>query len=514
MSGHVYDLAVIGGGVNGCGIARDAAGRGLDVVVVEKGDLAGATSSASTKLIHGGLRYLEHREFRLVREALQERAVLLDALPHIAWPLRFVLPHHRGLRPRWMIRLGLFIYDHLAGGNGGRRKLPGTRRLDLSRDAAGLPLKDDYHTAFEYSDAWVDDARLVVLNALDAQENGARILTRTEFTAADRGADLWTLSLRDVETGEVSIIRARAVVNAAGPWVAETLVDRLKVKTPERVRLVRGSHIVVPRLFDHDRAYIFQNADNRIVFAIPYEDDFTLIGTTDADHKGDPGRVAITPEEVDYLCRAVSGYFRRPVTPEMVVWTYSGVRPLYDDGASKAQEATRDYVLTVDTAAAPVISAFGGKITTYRRLAEAALAKLEPLLPARTDGRALRGPWTADAPLPGGRLPAGGVEALVQSLALSHPVLDERTRRRLARAYGGYVHRVIGDAAADPSALGEHFGAGLHAREVAWLMDHEWARTAEDVLWRRTKLGLRIDAAGVRRLDAWMQARRSARLAA
>ncbi|WP_296714029.1 glycerol-3-phosphate dehydrogenase [Tistrella sp.] len=514
MSGHVYDLAVIGGGVNGCGIARDAAGRGLDVVVVEKGDLAGATSSASTKLIHGGLRYLEHREFRLVREALQERAVLLDALPHIAWPLRFVLPHHRGLRPRWMIRLGLFIYDHLAGGNGGRRKLPGTRRLDLSRDAAGLPLKDDYHTAFEYSDAWVDDARLVVLNALDAQENGARILTRTEFTAADRGADLWTLSLRDVETGEVSIIRARAVVNAAGPWVAETLVDRLKVKTPERVRLVRGSHIVVPRLFDHDRAYIFQNADNRIVFAIPYEDDFTLIGTTDADHKGDPGRVAITPEEVDYLCRAVSGYFRRPVTPEMVVWTYSGVRPLYDDGASKAQEATRDYVLTVDTAAAPVISAFGGKITTYRRLAEAALAKLEPLLPARTDGRALRGPWTADAPLPGGRLPAGGVEALVQSLALSHPVLDERTRRRLARAYGGYVHRVIGDAAGDPSALGEHFGAGLHAREVAWLMDHEWARTAEDVLWRRTKLGLRIDAAGVRRLDAWMQARRSARLAA
>ncbi|MAD37545.1 MAG: glycerol-3-phosphate dehydrogenase [Tistrella sp.] len=510
----MYDLAVIGGGVNGCGIARDAAGRGLDVVVVEKGDLAGATSSASTKLIHGGLRYLEHREFRLVREALQERAVLLDALPHIAWPLRFVLPHHRGLRPRWMIRLGLFIYDHLAGGNGGRRKLPGTRRLDLSRDAAGLPLKDDYHTAFEYSDAWVDDARLVVLNALDAQENGARILTRTEFTAADRGADLWTLSLRDVETGEVSIIRARAVVNAAGPWVAETLVDRLKVKTPERVRLVRGSHIVVPRLFDHDRAYIFQNADNRIVFAIPYEDDFTLIGTTDADHKGDPGRVAITPEEVDYLCRAVSGYFRRPVTPEMVVWTYSGVRPLYDDGASKAQEATRDYVLTVDTAAAPVISAFGGKITTYRRLAEAALAKLEPLLPARTDGRALRGPWTADAPLPGGRLPAGGVEALVQSLALSHPVLDERTRRRLARAYGGYVHRVIGDAAGDPSALGEHFGAGLHAREVAWLMDHEWARTAEDVLWRRTKLGLRIDAAGVRRLDAWMQARRSARLAA
>ncbi|WP_449220693.1 glycerol-3-phosphate dehydrogenase [Tistrella mobilis] len=514
MSGHVYDLAVIGGGVNGCGIARDAAGRGLDVVVVEKGDLAGATSSASTKLIHGGLRYLEHREFRLVREALQERAVLLDALPHIAWPLRFVLPHHRGLRPRWMIRLGLFIYDHLAGANGGRPKLPGTRRLDLLRDPAGLPLKDAYRTAFEYSDAWVDDARLVVLNAIDAQECGARILTRTEFTAADRGADLWTLSLRDVETGRISGIRARAVVNAAGPWVAETLVDRLKVKTPERVRLVRGSHIVVPKLFDHDRAYIFQNADSRIVFAIPYEDDFTLIGTTDADHKGDPGRVAITPEEVDYLCRAVSGYFRRPVTPDMVVWTYSGVRPLYDDGASKAQEATRDYVLTVDTAAAPVISAFGGKITTYRRLAEAVLAKLGPLLPARGDGRVPRGPWTADAPLPGGRLPEGGVEALVRSLALSHPVLDERTRRRLARAHGGRVYRVIGDAAADPSALGEHFGAGLYAREIAWLMDHEWARTAEDVLWRRTKLGLRIDEAGARRLDAWMQARRAARLAA
>ncbi|MEN2980755.1 glycerol-3-phosphate dehydrogenase [Tistrella bauzanensis] len=512
MAEHVHDLAVIGGGVNGCGVARDAAGRGYDVVLVEKGDLAGATSQASTKLIHGGLRYLEHYEFRLVREALRERAVLLDLAPHIIWPLRFVLPHNQGQRPRWMIRAGLFIYDHLAGGNGGRRRLPGTRTLDLGRDPAGGPLKDDFRRAFEYSDAWVDDARLVVLNAIDAHDRGAEIRTRTELIAAERGRDLWTLRLRDTETGVTSTLKARAVVNAAGPWVADTLVERLHVKTPERVRLVRGSHIVVKRLFDHDRAYIFQNPDGRIAFAIPYEDDFTLIGTTDADHQGDPGQVAITPAEIDYLCAAVSAYFKRPVTPDMVVWSYSGVRPLYDDGASKAQEATRDYVLSVDTAAAPVISVFGGKITTFRRLAEGVMEKLLRLLPPSA-GTGMAA-WTAYAPLPGAVLPAGGTAALAAALAETHPVLDARTRLRLARSYGGRVWQAVGDAATDPAALGVGFGAGLHAREVAFLMDQEWARTAEDVLWRRTKLGLRIDAAGADRLAAWMRARGAGRLAA
>ncbi|MFC7474497.1 glycerol-3-phosphate dehydrogenase [Dankookia sp. GCM10030260] len=495
--GQVRDLLVVGGGVNGCGIARDAAGRGLSVTLVEQGDLAGATSSASTKLIHGGLRYLEHYEFRLVREALIEREVLLRAAPHIVWPLRFVLPHHRGLRPWPVLRLGLFLYDHL----GGRRILPPTRGLDLRRDPAGTALQPGYSRGFEYSDCWVEDARLVVLNARDAADRGATVRTRTRCIAARREAGLWRATLRDAETGAMEEVAARGLVNAAGPWVAEVLGGVAGQNAPARVRLVKGSHIVTRRLYDHDRCYIFQNADGRICFAIPYEEDFTLIGTTDEEFTGDPAGAAISEAETEYLCRAVSGYFRRPVTPADVVWSYAGVRPLYDDGAGPAQEATRDYVLTLDAPAgeAPLLSVFGGKITTYRRLAEAALAKLGPHFAG------LGAPWTATASLPGGDFPWDGAPALATALRDRFPFLDARLARRLVRQYGTRAAAVLGDARG-MADLGQGFGAGLTAREVDWQMREEWARTPADILWRRSKLGLRIDAAGQAALAAHMAA--------
>ncbi len=492
----VQDLLVVGGGVNGCGIARDAAGRGLSVVLAEKGDLAGATSSASTKLIHGGLRYLEYREFRLVREALIEREVLLRAAPHIVWPLRFVLPHHAGLRPWPLLKLGLFLYDHL----GGRRILPPTRALDLRRDPAGEPLRPDYRRAFEYSDCWVEDARLVVLNARDAADRGATVLTRTRCVSARREGGLWRAVLRDEATGARREVAARALVNAAGPWAAEVLGGVAGVNTPARVRLVKGSHIVTRRLYGHDRCYIFQNADSRICFAIPYEEEFTLIGTTDEEFTGDPASPAISEAETDYLCRAVSGYFRRPVTRGDVVWSYAGVRPLYDDGASRAQEATRDYVLTLDddAAEAPLLSVFGGKITTYRRLAEAALAKLAPHFAG------LGAPWTSSAPLPGGDFPWDGAPALAAALRGDHPFLGEALARRLVRQYGTRARAVLGEAR-EMADLGRDFGVGLTEREVAWQMREEWARTPEDVLWRRSKLGLRLDAAGRAALAGFME---------
>ncbi len=497
----IFDLAIIGGGINGCGIARDAAGRGLSVLLCEQGDLAQATSSASTKLFHGGLRYLEFYEFRLVREALIERETLLRAMPHISWPLRFVLPHHKGLRPAWLLRLGLFIYDHL----GGRRMLPPTRTLDLAADPAGAPLKKGFRKAFEYSDCWVEDSRLVVLNARDAAANGATILTRTRCESAGRQDGLWEVRLCDTVTGAVRTIRARGLVNAAGPWVEEVIRARLGADSPARIRLVRGSHIVTRRLFEHDRPYIFQQSDGRIVFAIPYETDFTLIGTTDADHRGDPGAATCTPGEADYLRRAVNGYFRREVRPEDVVWTYAGVRPLFDDGASSATQATRDYVLKVSDEAgkAPLLNVFGGKITTYRRLAEAALARLAPWFPQMT------GAWTAGAPLPGGDFPVDGVPALVARLRAAHPFLDERFARRLVRAYGTEAADLLAGAAGAED-LGRCFGWNLTAREVAWLTDREWARTADDVLWRRSKLGLRLSADEAQALEAWMRARGSA----
>jgi glycerol-3-phosphate dehydrogenase len=490
-----YDIAIIGGGINGAGIARDAQGRGWRVHLCEQADLGGATSAASTKLIHGGLRYLEHYEFRLVREALMEREVLWSIAPHIIWPLRFVLPHHAGLRPAWLLRTGLFLYDHL----GGRKRLPATRSLDLTTDEAGRALKPKFRRGFEYSDCWVEDSRLVVLNARDAQDRGATIAPRTRCLSAERRDGLWHLTLQNTQTRTEETIAARALVNAAGPWVAEVQGGVLRANTREKVRLVQGSHIVVKRICAHDRCYIFQNTDNRIFFAIPYETDYTLIGTTDRDYTGDPADVAISDGEIAYLCAGASEYFARPVTPADVVWTYSGVRPLYDDGASAAQEATRDYVLTLDApAGGPAsLSVFGGKITTYRRLAEAALDRLAPHLPpatARPKG------WTGRESLPGGDFPIEGFGALVGDLQAAHPYLTDRLAQRLARAYGTKA-RVLLDGATAMQDLGPTAGADLTRAEIHYLRDHEYATTSADIAWRRSKLGLRLAPAEFARID-------------
>ncbi|MEA2929393.1 MAG: glycerol-3-phosphate dehydrogenase, partial [Hyphomicrobiales bacterium] len=397
-----FDLAIIGGGINGAGLARDAAGRGLSVLLVEQSDLASGTSSKSTKLIHGGLRYLEVYAFRLVREALIEREVILRNAPHLAMPLRFVLPHHDGLRPAWMLRLGLFLYDHL----GGRHILPGTEDLDLTHSVVGEPLKRQYRRGFAYSDGWIDDSRLVVLNAVDAAERGAVIRTRTRLLRADRAGPGWQLVLNARGTRE--IVNARVLVNAAGPWAAAVTEGLLRLKTSAHVRLVKGSHILVRKLFAHDHAYIFQNTDGRIVFAIPYQRDYTLIGTTDEDFTGDPAAATATAAEIAYLCRSVSGYFREPVEPDQVLHVYSGVRQLYDDGARRAKDLTREYVLDLEApqGQAALLTIYGGKITTYRRLAEAALKTLRPYLE-------IGPPWTVDAPLPGGDFPWDGIDALV-----------------------------------------------------------------------------------------------------
>ena len=500
----IFDLAVIGGGINGCGIARDAVGRGLKVLLAEQNDLASGTSSASTKLIHGGLRYLEHYEFRLVREALIEREVLLNAAPHIIWPLRFILPHHKGLRPRWFIRIGLFLYDNL----GGRKILPGTRSLDLRQDAAGAPLKPGFTHAFEYSDCWVEDARLVALNARDAAERGAEIHVRTRCTSARRNGDLWELRFEDA-AGRVTEAGARALVNAAGPWVSSFLGGAVGMNAPDKIRTVKGSHIVVEKLFDHDRAYIFQNADGRICFAIPYEQDFTLIGTTDADYQGEPGKVAISEEETDYLLAAANEYFQAAVTRANIRWTYAGIRPLYDDGASKAQDATRDYVLKLDqkNGEAPLLSVFGGKITTYRRLAEAALERLQPFFPAMT------APWTARATLPGGDFPANAFAAQVGALAQKYPFLELKEARRLVRAYGTRADKLLGNAR-NLADLGRRFGPSLTEAEVKYLIEQEWARSAEDIVWRRSKLGLHMTASDIDALQAYMAGRNGASAAA
>jgi glycerol-3-phosphate dehydrogenase len=490
-----FDLAIIGGGINGVGIARDAAGRGWSVLLAEAGDLGSATSSASTKLIHGGLRYLEYYEFRLVREALLEREVMWGIAPHIIWPLRFVLPHHAGIRPAWLLRTGLFLYDHI----GGRRLLPPTSTLDLRQDEAGAALKPGFTRGFEYSDCWVEDSRLVSLTAADAATRGAEILTRTRVLSARREAGAWTV---DLEAGR--IVRARAVVNAAGPWVADVLGAVMHANAPAKVRLVKGSHIVVKRLFAHDRCYIFQNADGRIFFAIPYERDFTLIGTTDLDFHGDPHDVAISADEIAYLCAGASDYFLTPVTPAQVVWTYSGVRPLYDDGASAAQAATRDYVLALDAPAGQpaALSVFGGKITTARRLAESALAKLAPHLPTPRAGRPIG--WTGRDPLPGGDFPRDGYAPLVTDFRRRYPFLGEDLARRLVRAYGTRTAEILGTATS-LGDLGTAYGAGLTAAELAYLVRAEFARTAADVVWRRSKLGLRLGPGEIERIDLALQ---------
>ncbi|WP_323005787.1 glycerol-3-phosphate dehydrogenase [Pseudorhodobacter sp.] len=512
----VTDLFIIGGGINGCGIARDAAGRGLTVALAEMNDLASATSSASTKLFHGGLRYLEYWEVRLVREALIERETLLRAMPHISWPMRFVLPYHKdmrfegdtptsrllgvvmpwmkGRRPAWLIRLGLFMYDNL----GGRKILPGTVTLSLPGTPEGAPIEDRFTRAYEYSDCWIEDSRLVILNARDAEARGAKIMVRTKVISALRKNGLWEITLdRD---GQTETRHARVLVNAAGPWVGDVIQQKLRINSTEGVRLVRGSHIVTKRLYEHDKCYFFQGTDGRIIFAIPYEQDFTLIGTTDAEHDSPDHAPVCTDAERDYLIDFANRYFKQDIMAADVVWTYSGVRPLYDDGASSATAATRDYTLKVDAnGGAPILNIFGGKITTYRRLAESAMDKIAdhfPGLPAK---------WTAGVALPGGDFPHDGVPDLIDRLRQDYPFLTAFWARRLIRAYGTEAAEVLGDAR-EADDLGRDFGATLTAREVAWLMTHEYARRAEDVVWRRNKLGLRMDAAQIAALDAWMQA--------
>jgi glycerol-3-phosphate dehydrogenase len=487
------DLLVVGGGINGVGIARDAAGRGLRVVLCEQGDLANYTSSASSKLIHGGLRYLEQYEFRLVREGLIEREVLLRAAPHIIWPLRFILPHSPEQRPLWMIRLGLYLYDHL----GGRKQLPRASRVDLRRDPVGRPLKDRFRTAFTYPDCWVEDARLVVLCALDAHERGAEILTRTRCTGARRANGLWYADLMPTSGGPIRLVRARALVNATGPWVARFLAEQTDAARPGRIRLVKGSHLIVPRLCEHDDAYVLQHRDGRVVFVLPYEGRFSLIGTTDLDYGDDPGEARITHAEIVYLCDAVSRYFRQALTPDRVLWTFAGVRPLYDDARAELSAVTRDYAFDLNQMAgeAPLLSIVGGKITTHRKLAEHALAKLKPMLGF------LGPPWTATAPLPGGDLPDGDFEAFVRELQSAAPWLPAALARRYARAYGSRVEKLLGGARRLDD-LGEHLGDGLYEAEVEYLRREEWAVSAEDILWRRSKLGLHVGAATIARLQA------------
>jgi glycerol-3-phosphate dehydrogenase len=489
---EVYDLAVIGGGINGTGIACDAAGRGLSVFLCEKDDLASHTSSASSKLIHGGLRYLEHYEFRLVREALAEREVLLAKAPHIVSPLRFILPHRPHLRPAWLIRAGLFLYDHL----GKRKTLAASRQL---RFAADSPLKAEINRGFEYSDCWVDDARLVVLNAMAARERGAHIHPRTRCVSARRSQGLWHIHLERAD-GSLLSIRARALANAAGPWVARFVREDLQLPSPYGIRLIQGSHIIVPRLFDNEQAYILQNEDGRIVFAIPYLRRFTLIGTTDREYQGDPSQVRISDEEIDYLLRVVNAHFRQPISRADILHSYAGVRPLCDDESDEPSAITRDYTLALSAEGdlAPLLSVFGGKLTTYRKLAESALAQLQPFFPD------LKPRWTAEAPLPGGenmRSP----QQLADSLCAQHSWLDPEMARRWSLSYGSRSWKILGEISS-LDEMGEHFGHGLYAREVEYLCRQEWAVAVDDILWRRSKLGLLFSAEQRTRLDDYLAA--------
>ena len=476
------DLVVIGGGVNGAGIARDAAGRGLTVILCEKDDLAQGTSSRSGKLIHGGLRYLEYYEFRLVREALIEREVLLNAAPHIVWPMRFVLPHSPEQRPAWLVRLGLFLYDHL----GGRKKLPGCRNINLTRDPEGKPIRSQYTRAFEYSDCWVDDARLVSLNALDAKERGATVMTRTAATSARRVNGAWEVEFTAGD-GTKSKVKARAIANAAGPWVENVINGVTGSNSPRRVRLVKGSHIIVPKFWEGPQAYLFQNTDKRVIFVNPYEGDMALIGTTDIPHEGRAEDVAIDEREVDYLLAAVNRYLKVPIRKEQIVHKFSGVRPLYDDNAENPSAVTRDYVFDV-AGEPPMLSVFGGKITTYRKLAEHALDKLQPFFPA------MKGPWTAGAALPGGDMPGADFDRFLAELRRARPWLPEALAHHYARLYGTRAKDVM-NGARDLSGLGQHFGGLLYQCEIDYLRKAEWARTAEDVLERRTKHGLHLTPA-------------------
>jgi glycerol-3-phosphate dehydrogenase len=500
MSGDapLFDLLVVGGGINGAGVARDAAGRGLRTLLCEQHDLASHTSSASTKLIHGGLRYLEFYDFRLVRKSLREREVVLAAAPHICWPLRFVLPHDEHLRPAWMIRAGLFLYDHLAR----RRVLPGSSAVNLRRHPAGAALESRYTRGFVYSDAWVDDARLVVLTAMDAREHGATVLTRTRCAKLERQGELWKATL-EREGGGTLEVEARAVVNATGPWVDRFLDGATPLPAARHPRQVKGSHIVVPKLFGHEFAYIFQGADGRIVFAIPYEGDYTLIGTTEMDYTGDLASPAIAESEIEYLLALANRYFASDLARKDVAWTFAGLRPLLADPKDRATSVTRDYVLDLDTSGAPLLSIYGGKLTTCRKLAEDVVDALAPRL-----GCTARA-WTAGQPLPGGDMPRADFDAFFNDLTTRHPGLPRTLLHRYARAYGTRAERILAGASSTAD-LGEEVLPGLHVREIDYLRREEWARTAEDILYRRSKLALHVPADGAARLDDWLQAHPSA----
>lgn len=517
-----FDVFVIGGGINGAGIARDAVGRGYKVGLAEMNDFASATSSSSTKLFHGGLRYLEFFKFRLVREALIEREVLLKAMPHICWPMRFVLPVFsemrfetdtptsrllgffmpwmEGRRPAWLIRFGLFLYDHM----GGRDLLPATSTIQLKSTAEGAPLEDKFRRAFEYSDCWVEDSRLTLLNIVDAKQKGAEILARTKVVSAEQKNGLWDIALKDAN-GKRSRCQAKMIVNAGGPWAEDIIKNVARLKTNEGVRLVRGSHVVLKRLFKHDKCYFFQGTDGRIMFAIPYEEDYTLIGTTDAEH----GDVSVKPEcsdeETDYMIDFVNYYFKQDITRKDVVWTYSGVRPLYDDGASSASQATRDYVLRLnDSAGGPVLNIFGGKITTYRKLAETSLDIIDEVMDRETR------PWTEGVALPGGDVAVDGIKKLQKNLAKQLPFLDAFTVRRLIRQYGTQCADIFANVSSK-RGLGKQFGHGISAHEIDWAIANEWVYTAEDFLWRRSKMGLRLTKKQAADLDAYIKKKRGSK---
>lgn len=481
MDADVHDLAIVGGGINGAGIARDAAGRGLSVLLFEKGDLAGATSSASSKLIHGGLRYLEHYEFRLVAEALAERETLLGIAPHIITPLTFVLPRVAGMRPRWMLRAGLWLYDHLAR----RSVLPSARSVRFSTSPLGSGLRTNIADGFTYSDCWADDARLVVLNCMSAADSGASIHTRTEVVSVRTDADRWRITTQSAGIGRTEHL-AKAIVNAAGPWVRTLLTEGFGRRPDHSIRLVKGSHIVTAPLYEGNHAFILQNDDGRVVLVIPFKGRYSLIGTTDIPHSGRPEDAVISSEEIAYLCAAVNRYFKRTIDSSDVLWSFSGVRPLYDDGSANPSEITRDYKLLIDTQSGPpLLSIYGGKITTYRRLAEHALEMLQAWFPN------MRAPWTGSEPLPGGDLPSG-ITGFVEGLRERYPSLPAAMLAGLVSRHGSNARAVLGDAQT-PKDLGPYFGDDLYGREVDWFMEREWARTADDVLWRRTKAGLQLD---------------------
>lgn len=510
------DLFIIGGGINGAGIARDASGRGYKVALAEMNDFASATSSASTKLFHGGLRYLEFFKFRLVRESLIEREILLKAMPHISWPMRFILPVFpdmrfendtptsrilailmpwlKGSRPTWLIRLGLFLYDNL----GGRDILPGTSSLDLKTAPEGQYLESKYMHAYEYSDCWVEDSRLTLLNIKDAESLGAQIFARTKVDSAIQVDGIWEIRTTDHESNK-NIYYAKMIVNAGGPWVGDIIHNTIRLKTNENVRLVRGSHIVTRKLYDHDKCYFFQGTDGRIMFAIPYEEDYTLIGTTDSEHSDASVKPVCTDEEADYMISFVNNYFRENITRDDVVWSYSGVRPLYDDGASSATAATRDYVLRVNTSAgAPLLNVFGGKITTYRKLAESALNEIDSTLELKT----LK--WTAGAFLPGGDVPVGGIKALQDALKKRLPFINDFTIRRLIRQYGTQASKIF-QGVSSVEDLGKDFKQGIYSLEIDWAIKNEWVHCAEDFLWRRSKMGIRFTDGSHDELDSYIK---------